>query len=485
MTLETGMVETLNLITHIFFTFTLGWYLITNLQWYNYKLDRVILKHHKYMWHIWYFMLPYIAYHFTGYYFNIFFYFAFFPSMIMWQRTLDKKLVLTWRVRRFLALLLSLTLFQDFICALKDSCMQYGVFMPLAMTIIGSFMMEKYMFLLYKTQAKKRLEKIQDLKIIAITGSFGKTSIKNFIAQILATKYSVYATPRSVNTMGGIIKDINENLPLDTQIYVVEAGAREKGDILEITQLINPHYAVVGVVGEAHIEYFKTLENIQRTKLELIQSNRLIKAFVHQSATNQPHPKVQFFGNEVQNLVSNLDGLTFTMQTDQDLLTLKTTILGDFQATNIIASVLMAKEFNLNNQEITKAVQKLYPIPHRLERINAGGKIILDDGFNGNLDGMLGAINLCKLHTSGKRIIVTPGLVESSADNNLKLINAIDENFDIAIITGALNLKIFEQHLRKTKVIIVPNKKELEGILAEYTGVGDIVLFANDAPNFI
>ena len=92
-------------ITNVLFVTVLGWYLITNLQWYDYKLSRVILKHHKPHWHILYFFIPFIAYYTTGKFFVIFFLFAVLPAILVWHKNLDKKLVLTWRVKRFLILL--------------------------------------------------------------------------------------------------------------------------------------------------------------------------------------------------------------------------------------------------------------------------------------------------------------------------------------------------------------------------------------------
>ncbi len=83
-------------------------------------------------------------------------------------------------------------------------------------------------------------------------------------------------------------------------------GARERGDILEITQLVNPHYAIVGQIGTAHIEYFKSLENIRDTKMEIIHSKRLIKAFVHKSANIKPNEKVEVFGDEIEDIKADL-----------------------------------------------------------------------------------------------------------------------------------------------------------------------------------
>ena len=471
-------------VVNVLFVTVLGWYLITNLQWYDYKLERVLFKHHKPYWHIFYFIIPFIAYYTTGHYFIIFFVFAYLPAIIVWYKKLDKKLVLTWRVKRFLILLVSLTLFQDIICTLKEGCAVYGVFMPLAVAYIGSMIIEKFLFAVYKKDAKKKLQSMKDLQIICITGSYGKTSIKNFVAQILAHKYRVYATPRSVNTLGGIMADVNNNLKEDTQIYVCEAGAREPGDIEVITKFLEPQTVVVGRVGEAHIEYFKTLKNIIVTKLEIIKSPRLERAFVHTSATDEPHEKVTFFGDEIEEVNATLDGTAFSLNIDGEEYKLHTNVLGEFQTMNIAVAVRIAREFGMSHEEIVNAVEALEPVEHRLQLIKAGGKTILDDGYNGNIDGMLEGIRLCSLH-EGRKVIVTPGLVESTKELNLKLIEAINEVFDIVIVTGKLNAELFEKNLKVPNKIMLSDKATMVDVLASQTKSGDIILFANDAPNFI
>lgn len=471
-------------VTNVLFVTTLGWYLVTNLQWYDYKIERVVLRHHKSWWHLVYFFIPLIAYYTTDRFFPIFYFFAILPAIFIWHRKLDKKLVLTWRVRRFLILLLGLTLFQDVLCTLQEGCHLYGVFMPLAIAYIGSTLVEKYLFAIYKKEASRKLAKMEGLSVVAVTGSYGKTSMKNFMAQMLSKKYRVYATPRSVNTIGGIIRDVNESLPDDTQIYICEAGAREQGDIYTIAQFLQPHIAVVGKVGPQHLEYFKTMENIVRTKLEIMQSNRLRRAFVHSSVTDEPHEKVTHFGDDISALKATLEGTDFDVTVDGETLHLHTGVLGGFQAINIEAAVLVAKEVGMSDAECQRAVERLHSVEHRLQRIDAGGKIILDDGYNGNIDGMLEGIRLCSLH-EGRKVIVTPGLVESTPELNMQLIEAIDEVFDIAIITGTLNSSMFDRHLKISNKIILQDKRSLQNVLGEQTKAGDIILFANDAPNFI
>ncbi len=476
-------------VTNVLFVFSLGWYLITNLQWYNYQINRVVTKHHKPWWHLFYFIFPFMIYY--GLYslewaefFSIYFYFAALPALFVWHKKLDKPLVLTWRVKRYLILLVSLTLFQDFLCTINEGCEVYGVFMPLFIATLGSTLIEKFLFTAYMKEAKHKLQRMQDLKIVAITGSYGKTSMKNFVYQILKEQYKTYMTPRSVNTLGGLIKDINVDLPSDTQVYVAEAGARQKGDIYAIAQLLQHHIAIVGKIGPAHIEYFKSIENIVRTKLELIQSKNLEVAFVHENATDEPHEKVEFFGSEIKDLESTLQGLRFKLEIEGKAYDFETNVLGAFQATNIAAAVKVARYMGMSIEQIQKAVRKLEGIEHRLQRIDAGGKIILDDGFNGNPEGMKEAISLCAQH-EGPKVIVTPGLIESTRELNLELIEAINKVFDTVIVTGALNAELFDKHLKVKNKIMLADKSKLTDLLAKQTASGDIILFANDAPSFI
>jgi len=383
-----------------------------------------------------------------------------------------------------LIILVFLVTFQDFLCVIKSTCEIYGVFMPLFFTYVGSFAIEKFLFEAYKKEAQKKLQSMQKLQIVCITGSYGKTSTKNFVREILSKKYRVYATPRSVNTLGGIIKDINESLPSDAEIYICEAGARESGDIHDITTFLEPQVVVVGKVGLAHIEYFKSLQNIIAAKLEIMKSPRLECAFIHNSVTDEPHEKVVFFGDEIQNINATLEGTDFDMIFNNETLHFQTKVLGSFQTINIAAAVHIAKTFDMSYEEIIEAVKRLSPVEHRLQMIKAGGKLILDDGYNGNIEGMLEAIRLCSLY-EGRKVIVTPGLVESSEELNLELIKAINAVFEIAIVTGSLNAELFDKNLNVKNKIILHDKSKIEELLAHQTRAGDIILFANDAPNFI
>jgi len=473
------------LFSHILFVLSLGWYLITNLQWYNYKLDRVVFKHKKPLWHLFMFVIPIFAYYLTGIYFWIYFYFALLPTYFVWRRKLDKKLVYTSRVKRFFLFLFLAVVFQDSLCLITHKCYVYGVILPLAVALAVGYLFEKILFEGFKKEARKKLESMKDTKIVAITASYGKTSIKNFLYQIVSSKFNAYMTPKSVNTEAGIVKDINTSLPKDTEVYIAEAGAREKGDIKKIVDILHNHYAIVGKIGPAHIEYFKTLENIRDTKMEIIDSPNLIKAFVHKSANVKPNDKVKVFGDEIKSVNSTLEGLSFELEIDGKTHNFEAkNILGEFNAINITAAVLMALELGLDMDEIKRKVLHLKQVEHRLQKIEAGGKLIIDDSYNGNLEGMMGSYDLVSSY-EGRKVIITPGIMESTKEANETLAKKIDEVFDLCIITGKVNSMILFDNIKKCKKLPLTDKEKLQELLAKETKEGDLILFSNDAPSFL
>ena len=123
----------------------------------------------------------------------------------------------------------------------------------------------------YINDAKKILKNMPNLIVIGVTGSYGKTSVKNFLVKTLSAKYEVLTTPKNYNTTMGVIKTIREELKPIHQIFVCEMGATKLGDIKEICDIVNPKFGVITSIGPQHLESFKTIDNIIKTKFELIQ----------------------------------------------------------------------------------------------------------------------------------------------------------------------------------------------------------------------
>lgn len=461
-----------------------GFYLIQNLQWYNYSFTRIISKHTKPQWNLIYFILPLALFFiFSGY--TIIILIIYIIALIIWYKKLDKKLVLTHRVQRFFVIfiiLLGITL----VFGIKYGVENYWYFLALIVAFIISFIGESAIIFSYRKMALFKLESMPNLTIIAITASFGKTSIKNFLAHILSSKYRVYSTPRSVNTLNGIISDINNNLQYDCEIYIAEAGARNIGDIEDIATFLNHHYAIIGEIGAAHISYFKTLQNIITAKYELVKSTRLKEVFLYKDNENlHTSSKVTKFPQYITNVNSTLESTSFSMKIDDKEYEFHTKILGDFNITNLSVAIILGYKLGVNIKDIIRVVEKLDYVPHRLEKLEVNGKIILDDSFNGNLNGMREAIRLSSLHNGGKKIIVTPGLIESNIEYNITLAKLIDEVFDIAIITGDINSQTLSSNISKPQKIILKDKAELHGILSSFSSKGDLILFANDAPSYV
>ncbi len=469
----------LEFISHIIFTIALGYYLITNLQWYSYKLSRVVFHHTKTWWHFVYFLIPFTLYLIVGK-FGFVIAIGYLVLLWNWYKSLDKPLVFTGRIKRFFIALVFIAIFSNILCLLFASCANFTAIIPLFLAIVLSSGFEAILFNGFKQQAIKKLKSHQDMIVIGVTASYGKTSIKNFLADILSSKYNVYATPRSVNTLGGVLKDINEDLPSDTEIYIVEMGARGQGDILEITELLNPQYAIVGKIGPAHIEYFGSLENIRNTKMEILSSKRLKEAWVHSSANINPSESIHKFGDDISDIKAGLDGISFVVDNSY----YQAPILGGFNTINLSVCIKVAQSLGIDKAQIKMELSRLKPVENRLQRIDAGGKIILDDSFNGNIDGMLDSFALANTH-NGRKVLITPGLVEVDDIYNEQVARRANEVFDIIIVSGELNYKIFKDIIDSDKLLKLESKDKMKEMLIEHTKSGDLILFANDAPSFI
>lgn len=474
----------------VLFLLALGYYLITNLQWYNYSLYRVLSKHHKWRWHLIYFFIPialFILFNCLGYgeFFYLFCLFVYIPMLFFWARKLDKPLKWTGRVFRFYVIYL-LFILLDIGMQILYGKNVYSYFIALVFSLGVSNLFEYFLLNRYKKIAYEKISSMPHCKIVLITASYGKTSIKNYLTQILKSRYMVHSTPRSVNTLVGIIADINTQLDSRSEFYIVEAGARQKGDIAQIAQFLNPQYVIIGKLGEQHLEYFKNFDNIIETKYEALQSNRLRHALVESS-----NPIPQYALNKVQkapigirNIIATLNGTKFELEIDGEWREFETPVLGTFNAYNISLAILMAKKMGMNINEIGAKVKKLNGVEHRLCKSEVNGRLILDDSFNGNLEGMIEAIRISSDH-QGRKIIVTPGIVESTEEANIQLAQEISKVFDIAIITGELNSKTLSLAITGSKKILLKEKNMLENTLKATVKDGDLILFANDAPSYI
>lgn len=476
----TQFLPAINFASSLVFFLALSFYVITCFQWFSYRASRVIFHFTRPIWHVFFAIIPAVLYYTSGEYFGIYLVFAYLPALFLWHKKLDKKLVFTARIKRFFAFSMLAFVFYSVLFFILHQSLRADAILPLIAGLVFSDIYERFLMARFRSRARKKLSDMSELRVILITASYGKTSMKNFLYELLKDSFICYKTPRSINTEGGIIKDINENLPTNTQIYIAEAGAREPGDISTLAALLEPEIVIVGEIGSAHLEYFKNIETTRNTKLEALSSKRLKKAFLHSSTLKQEDEIISIYNSNISNIIATLDGIKFNMGDK----TFNTPLLGEFHSENLAAVISVAKYLGVDDDSISMALSRLKNPDHRLSKIEANAKLIIDDSFNGNINGMCASYKLASTY-DGTKVLITPGIVEGGADDNARLAKVANEIFDVVLITGALNAPVLLKYLTKPKVVIVKDKSELTNLLVKHTKPGDLILFSNDAPSFI
>ena len=280
----------------------------------------------------------------------------------------------------------------------------------------------------YYNDAKRIIESHKGLIIIGVTGSFGKTSTKNYLASVLAEKYNVLVTPGNFNTLLGVIRTIREHLLPYHQVFIVEMGAKQRNDIKEICDLVHPTIGIVTAVGEMHLETFKSVENIQDTKFELINSlpadglgvinndSEYIKSY-NGITSHCRIIKYAVDGNgdyKATDVVYGAGGVSFTLGNEQ----YSSRLLGAGNLLNILASIAVADHLGVPVNKQKNAIARLQPVEHRLSMKVANGITVLDDAYNSNPQGAKMGLEVLKNFAVGegnKRIVITPGFVEMGA----------------------------------------------------------------------
>lgn len=359
----------------------------------------------------------------------------------------------------------------------------------------------------YYNDARRIIKSMPELKVIGVTGSFGKTSTKHYLNAILSEKYDVLMTPGSYNTTMGVIRTIREMLKPYHQIFICEMGAKNIGDVKEICELVDPEIGVVTAVGEMHLESFKTIENVQKAKFELVDSlpadglavvNNDFEYCANRRVDNVPIVRYAVSNPAgaqyvAEDIVYSPQGTSFTVKgNDGFTLALTTQLVGECNISNLLAAVILAHYLGVSDERIRYAVSKIQQVEHRLNlKMTPGGVTIIDDAFNSNPSGSKMAVDVLSRFTSGKRIIVTPGMIElgeRGPELNKKLGEHIGNGVDIAIVVGKYNREAIVEGVRSTdfnedNIIIVDSFNEAQQRLAGLLQKGDTVLYENDLPD--
>lgn len=282
---------------------------------------------------------------------------------------------------------------------------------------------------IYK-RARKKLAAFNNLKIIGITGSYGKSTTKEFLKVILSQKFCVYATEGNTNTEIGVANAVLDKLENKHQIFIAEMGAYKKGEIKTICDFLEPHIGIITGINEQHVGLFGSVAQTMRAKSELIKCLPQ-KGYAVLNADNEycislrsdTDAQVITYGilSDADIIASDIivqpESVSFTVYLDGRKHFMQAPIIGRKNVLNILACVAVAYKLGMNWEEITRGVAKLVMPYKTLNVTTHGDTVLIDDTYNTNPDGLRAALEyMTEAYTDYKKIVVFPGILELGTD---------------------------------------------------------------------
>jgi UDP-N-acetylmuramoyl-tripeptide--D-alanyl-D-alanine ligase len=390
-----------------------------------------------------------------------------------------KKLIYTARVKRLLVSVFTLSAIilwvlnklqvGPFLFLLGFGLMQIVVFVLVLCGNILVIPVEKSIQYYYYRDAAKKMAGLSNLKVVGITGSYGKTSTKHIVEKILSQKFNVLMTPGSYNTTMGVVITIRKLLSPLHDIFIAEMGAKKAGDIREICRLVKPDYGILTTIGAQHLETFKTLANVQSTKYELIRS--LPDGGIGILNFDDPHivEGLDLYGNKQLSYVTygieqnevtvkaddiqySEAGTEFTVEYNQHEYKFTTRLLGKHNLYNLLAGISLGFALGMEYRAIYAGVREVTPIEHRLQLKREKDYTIIDDAYNANPVGAQMALEVLKLINGNKKILITPGMIELGSKEyelNKEFAKQAAQVCDYIILVGEKQTKPLRDGLRE------------------------------------
>ena len=360
----------------------------------------------------------------------------------------------------------------------------------------------------FKRQARRRLRARPDLSVVGITGSYGKTSTKFIVAELLRQKYNVYATPSSYNTPMGLCLAVNEHLKPEHQVLVLEYGIRYPGDMDALCDIAEPDTSVVTTVGVAHLETMGTQDRIAAEKGRLVErtapdgptvlniDDERVAAMADRApgpvwtVSTEGHPDADITAADLQ---YDTGGTAFDVTDDTGTtVSFETRLLGRHNVLNVLLAVAVGRSMGLRLRQMAHAARRVEPVEHRLQLRDRGGVTVIDDAFNSNPVGARNAVEILSEMGDGQRAIVTPGMVELGerqwAENKEFGRFLARHNLDLVALIGAEQTAPIQEGLSEggfpeARTHVFASLAEAQDVLKQKLGPGDVVLYENDLPD--
>ena len=366
---------------------------------------------------------------------------------------------------------------------------------------------------IYIIRATKKMQQYKNLTVVGITGSYGKTSVKNFLSKILSNKFNVIKTPQNINSHFGIMRFILNNDFSDKDIFVAEIGADEIGDVKLICDIIKPKVGILTAINEQHMSLFGSIENTQTAKYEILRSlpdnglaitnsdNKYCREFLHELKCEVPT-----FGVDeefkptllIKDIKTNDEGVYCKAEITNkdgtaDEREVQTKVYGEHNMMNLAPCTLVGLFFGMTRDEIIISDTDPQDMTRSLAPLQYGKSIILDDSYNSNPDGFKAALEVLNSYKScQKRIVITRGMIElgdKSYEIHEKIGGEISFMADeLIIITsdfvdplkrGSVSSK-FNLNIR-----IITEPKELLKYIKSLKETSSVILLENRVPQLI
>lgn len=353
------------------------------------------------------------------------------------RMSVKKKLVYTARVKRLITCIIILdAIITAAAFLLLGACCIKGAFalcagLKFISCIIANILcspVEKSVNRHFINDAKRKLKEYGPPVIIGVTGSYGKTSVKYYLGELLKVKYNVCITPESYNTPMGVVRTIREHMKPGTEVFVCEMGARHVGDIKELCDLVHPDHGIITSIGPQHLETFFSMENIVSTKYELadaIPEGGLLflngdNEYISKKACEYKDPVMYSYvtdkagknGYRAKNVTLTSAGTSFDIEgPDGSTESFRMPLIGAHNLINVTGAIAVANRMGIAFKDLIIPVRRLKSVPHRLEMKKVGAVTVIDDAYNSNPAGSSAALDTLSMF-DGMKIMITPGMVE-------------------------------------------------------------------------
>ena len=342
-------------------------------------------------------------------------------------------------------------------------------------------------------KATRKMRTLKKVKVVGITGSYGKTSTKEFLDTILREKFKVVRTEGNNNTNIGVAYTVLNKVSDDYDYFICEMGAYKIGEIAEMCGIVQPQIGILTGINEQHLDLFGSMENTIKAKFELVRSlPKDGSAIINEKLKSEEEKReflvenIEYFSNKlVDGINNNEEGLKFNYKNTE----FKTKIIGKHFIENLLAAIMTAEDLGMSLEEIREAVKKIKPSIFMMRKLDGvNDAIFIDDSYSANPDGVIAALDyLDEAYQDCQKIIVFPGIIELGDESekvHQKLFSKIDEVCDIAYILNtedqipkdkdSCNF-VFEKDFSKVTNMLRKNLDENTVVLFESRGAGVVM----------